>query len=93
MSQSEPPVTQVILPEVRQVQPGDCLQLCNCGRSTTLPDCDAGCSGALRLDITRAQSLLLCCCARSARLPYCDGSHQPEAVGIRAKWRRFIGAD
>ena len=93
MSNSESPVTQIVLPQVRQVRPGDTLLLCNCGRSGTLPDCDSACCGALRIEVVRAQSLLLCCCAKSARLPYCDGSHQPEAIGFRAKWQRFTGAD
>ena len=93
MSDSGSVVTQIALPQVRKVLPGDVLLLCNCGQSGALPDCDSACSGALRLEVVRAQSLLLCCCAKSARLPYCDGSPQPEAIGLRAKWQRFIGAD
>ncbi|UVE16774.1 CDGSH iron-sulfur domain-containing protein [Pseudomonas sp. LS44] len=78
-----------ILPEVRQVRPGDILQLCVCGRSPDTPDCPADCRKAKRLIIARDQRLLLCRCGRSADLPYCDGSHVPAASTWRSKWRRF----
>lgn len=81
------------LPEVRQVQPGDTLLLCTCGRSARLPDCEQACAQALCLQITRQQHLLLCRCGQSQRLPYCDASHQPGASGLRAKWRRFCGVE
>ncbi|MEK1905468.1 MAG: CDGSH iron-sulfur domain-containing protein [Pseudomonas sp.] len=84
---SDSPV--VLLPEVRQVQPGETLLLCRCGRSPKLPDCPSGCPDGLRLEPLREQRLLLCRCGQSQRLPYCDGSHNPPAEGIRARWRRF----
>ncbi|MES2819633.1 MAG: CDGSH iron-sulfur domain-containing protein [Pseudomonadota bacterium] len=80
-----------LLPEVRQVQPGDTLLLCTCGRSPALPDCHAPCTQGLRLPIKRAQRLLLCRCGKSRQLPYCDGSHQAPAPGFTARWRRFFG--
>ncbi|MHA6494244.1 CDGSH iron-sulfur domain-containing protein [Pseudomonas borbori] len=78
-----------ILPEVRQVQPGDSLLLCRCGRSPRLPDCLAPCADGCELRPVRPQLLLLCRCAKSARLPYCDGSHAPPASGFKDRWRRF----
>ncbi|WP_349255722.1 CDGSH iron-sulfur domain-containing protein [Pseudomonas sp.] len=78
-----------ILPEVRQVKPGDTLLLCRCGRSPQLPDCSSGCSHGLRLEPVQQQLLLLCRCARSRHLPYCDGSHNPPVQGFRERWRRF----
>lgn len=87
MADNAPP----ILPEVRQVRPGDSLCLCRCGRSSSLPDCDRRCDEALQLEPVREQRLLLCRCGRSADLPYCDGSHNPPAPGLRGKWRRFLG--
>ncbi|WP_083491738.1 CDGSH iron-sulfur domain-containing protein [Pseudomonas taeanensis] len=77
------------LPEVRRVRPGDCLSLCRCGRSSTLPDCPAECLSGLSLQPVREQWLLLCRCAGSTRLPYCDGSHVAAACSFGAKWRRF----
>ncbi|HBX56048.1 CDGSH iron-sulfur domain-containing protein [Pseudomonas sp. UBA2684] len=85
MSNSQDP----LLPEVRQVKPGDCLLLCRCGRSSVLPDCAAACPDGLRLEPLREQFLLLCRCGQSQRLPYCDGRHNAPAPGVRAKWRRF----
>jgi CDGSH-type Zn-finger protein len=82
-----------ILPEVRQVQPGEILLLCSCGRSVQLPDCPADCSSGLRLEVQRQQHLLLCRCAKSRRLPYCDGSHQPATPGLRSRCRRFFGLE
>jgi CDGSH-type Zn-finger protein len=78
------------LPEVRQVNPGETLLLCRCGRSPALPDCSAGCAEGLRLEPVRQQFLILCRCGRSQRLPYCDGSHNPSVDGLRARWQRFI---
>ncbi|MFP5423095.1 MAG: CDGSH iron-sulfur domain-containing protein [Gammaproteobacteria bacterium] len=78
-----------ILPEVRQVKPGDTLLLCRCGRSSQLPDCVSACPDALKLQPEREQFLLLCRCARSQRLPYCDGSHNQPVSGFKARWRRF----
>ncbi|MBF7731188.1 CDGSH iron-sulfur domain-containing protein [Pseudomonas sp. N040] len=80
-----------VLPEVRQVQPGDVLRLCGCGYSAQLPDCPADCVGGLRLQVQRQQHLLLCRCGKSRRLPYCDGSHQPETPGFSSRFRRFFG--
>ncbi|MGH8354452.1 MAG: CDGSH iron-sulfur domain-containing protein [Pseudomonas sp.] len=74
---------------MRQVQPGDALLLCRCGRSPELPACPAACPQGLNLSIGRPQHLLLCRCGRSKRLPYCDGSHSPPAPTLKAKWRRF----
>jgi CDGSH-type Zn-finger protein len=78
-----------ILPEVRQVKPGDTWLLCRCGRSPQLPDCISACPDLLELRPEREQFLLLCRCARSQRLPYCDGSHNPSVSGFKARWRRF----
>jgi CDGSH-type Zn-finger protein len=78
-----------ILPEVRQVKPGDTLLLCRCGRSPQLPDCISACPDLLELRPEREQFLLLCRCARSQRLPYCDGSHNSSVSGFKAHWRRF----
>ena len=94
MDKSVPPLVPRLadprLPEVRQVLPGDTLQLCTCARSGQLPDCSADCSQGLHLTIKRAQHLLLCRCGQSRRLPYCDGSHQAPARGLKAKWLRFF---
>ncbi|MBB2495624.1 CDGSH iron-sulfur domain-containing protein [Aquipseudomonas ullengensis] len=79
----------VMLPEVRQVLPGETLLLCRCGRSPELPDCLSGCTDGLRLEPLREQRLLLCRCGQSQRLPYCDGSHNPPAKGLKARWQRF----
>ncbi|WP_328822203.1 CDGSH iron-sulfur domain-containing protein [Aquipseudomonas guryensis] len=87
VSDSEHPT--LILPEVRQVKPGETHLLCRCGRSSALPDCSSFCPEALRLEPVREQRLLLCRCGRSQRLPYCDGSHNPPVDGLRARWRRF----
>jgi len=78
-----------VLPEVRQVCPGDTYLLCRCGRSPQLPDCPAACAAALRLEPVRQQLLLLCRCGRSRNLPYCDGRHARPAPGFLARWRRF----
>ncbi|HLD64526.1 MAG TPA: CDGSH iron-sulfur domain-containing protein [Pseudomonas sp.] len=78
---------------MRQVQPGEALQLCTCGRSPRLPDCSPGCTEGLRLQVLRPQRLLLCRCGHSRQLPYCDGRHQPPAPGLKAKCRRFFGLD
>ncbi|MFI8747225.1 CDGSH iron-sulfur domain-containing protein [Pseudomonas sp. NPDC077186] len=80
-----------ILPEVRLVRPGETHRLCQCGRSSSLPDCHGSCAHSLLLRPEREQRLLLCRCGRSADLPYCDGSHSPPASGLGDKWRRFIG--
>ncbi|WP_187807504.1 CDGSH iron-sulfur domain-containing protein [Aquipseudomonas alcaligenes] len=80
---------EVILPEVRRVQPGETLLLCRCGRSPALPDCSPACTHGLQLQVVREQHLLLCRCGQSQRLPYCDGSHNPPANGLKARWRRF----
>ncbi|PAU65375.1 hypothetical protein BZL41_06805 [Pseudomonas sp. PIC25] len=80
----------VILPEVRQVEPGDSLCLCRCGHSPILPDCPPHCVDGRRLVVTRSRLLLLCRCGRSRSLPYCDGSHSPAALGLKAKWKRFL---
>ncbi|HSC83514.1 MAG TPA: CDGSH iron-sulfur domain-containing protein [Pseudomonas sp.] len=85
---SDSPV--VILPEVRQVCPGDTLLLCRCGRSPKLPDCPANCAHGLHLQPVREQRLLLCRCGHSRRMPYCDGSHNPPAPGLKARWQRFV---
>ena len=82
-----------ILPEVRQVNPGETYLLCRCGRSPTLPDCSPGCTAGLHLQPVRRQILLLCRCGLSARLPYCDGSHNPPTAGLRARWQRFAKGD
>ncbi|AYC31974.1 CDGSH iron-sulfur domain-containing protein [Pseudomonas cavernae] len=78
-----------MLPEVRQVQPGDTVHLCVCGRSPQAPDCPDTCPQGTSLTIVREQRLLLCRCGRSRDLPYCDGSHNPPAPGWRGKWQRF----
>lgn len=87
---SDPEQPDPILPEVRQVKPGETHLLCRCGRSSALPDCASQCPDALRLEPLREQHLLLCRCGQSRRLPYCDGSHNPPLSGLRARWRRFI---
>ncbi len=81
------------LPEVRQVDAGDCVRLCACGQSPEYPDCVANCANAIVRRFTRKQFLLLCRCGRSARLPYCDGSHVPAAPTLREKWRLFSGSN
>ncbi len=79
----------LILPEVRQIEPGAPLLLCRCGRSPTLPDCPVGCTQGLALLPSRRMHLILCRCGRSKQLPYCDGRHQ--AVAAKG-WslRRFL---
>ncbi|WP_338135410.1 MULTISPECIES: CDGSH iron-sulfur domain-containing protein [Pseudomonadaceae] len=77
------------LPEVRQVEPGVRLLLCRCGHSPRLPDCPLDCRQGLAFQAERPRILLLCRCGRSRRLPWCDGSHAPETVGFKARWRRF----
>jgi len=79
----------LVLPEVRQVKPGDALLLCRCGRSPQLPDCLSACVDALELLPEREQFLLLCRCGLSQRLPYCDGSHNQPVAGFKARWWRF----
>lgn len=78
-----------VLPEVRQVKPGDTLQLCRCGRSSQLPDCVCTCPEKLELLPEREQFLLLCRCGLSHRLPYCDGSHHPPVRSLKDRWWRF----
>lgn len=82
-----------VLPEVRQVSPGETHLLCRCGRSPALPDCPSDCADGLLLQPARQQFLLLCRCGLSRRLPYCDGSHSPPADGLKARWRRFAKGD
>jgi CDGSH-type Zn-finger protein len=82
-----------LLPEVRQVSPGETHLLCRCGRSSALPDCPSDCTDGLLLRPARQQYLLLCRCGQSRRLPYCDGSHSPPAEGLKARWRRFAKGD
>ncbi|MDD0844770.1 CDGSH iron-sulfur domain-containing protein [Pseudomonas sp. Gutcm_11s] len=82
-----------ILPEVRQVSPGETHLLCRCGRSSALPDCSSNCTDGLLLQPVRQQFVLLCRCGLSARMPYCDGSHNPPAVGLKARWQRFSKGD
>ncbi|MBD9482295.1 CDGSH iron-sulfur domain-containing protein [Pseudomonas sp. PDM14] len=89
MADEAPP----ILPEVRQVKPGDTLLLCRCGRSSTLPDCPADCPSGLRLTPAREQHLLLCRCGLSTRMPYCDGSHNRPVSGLQARIRRFFSGE
>ncbi|HEY1027705.1 MAG TPA: CDGSH iron-sulfur domain-containing protein [Pseudomonas sp.] len=79
-----------ILPEVRLVKPGEIHQLCRCGRSASLPDCQGSCDRSLILRPERERRLLLCRCGRSASLPYCDGSHSPAAPRLADKWQRFF---
>ncbi|MGB4073355.1 CDGSH iron-sulfur domain-containing protein [Pseudomonas sp.] len=79
-----------ILPEVRQVKPGDTLLLCRCGRSPQLPDCSTGCSAGLHVLPQREQFLLLCRCGQSQCLPYCDGSHNRPVNGLKTRWLRFF---
>ncbi|WXL27062.1 CDGSH iron-sulfur domain-containing protein [Ectopseudomonas mendocina] len=79
-----------ILPEVRQVKPGDTLSLCRCGRSPQLPDCLQACSDKLELTIQREQLLLLCRCGLSKSLPYCDGRHNRPVDGLGARVQRFF---
>lgn len=78
-----------VLPEVRQVKPGDTLLLCRCGRSPWLPDCVSACTDVLELLPEREQFLLLCRCGQSRCLPYCDGSHNRPVSGLKARWLRF----
>ncbi|MDA7085400.1 CDGSH iron-sulfur domain-containing protein [Pseudomonas sp. SA3-5] len=82
-----------ILPEVRQVKPGETHLLCRCGHSSALPDCSPGCCAGLRLEPRHEQRLLLCRCGQSRHLPYCDGRHNPPVDGLRARWRRFSKGD
>lgn len=90
---SDPKQPIPILPEVRQVKPGETHLLCRCGRSSVLPDCTLLCPTALRLEPDREQHLLLCRCGQSQRLPYCDGRHNRPVDGLWARWRRFIAGD
>lgn len=78
-----------ILPEVRQVKPGDTLSLCRCGRSPQLPDCLSTCTEKLELKIQREQRLLLCRCGQSKDLPFCDGQHNQPVNGFAARLKRF----
>ncbi|MVW75164.1 CDGSH iron-sulfur domain-containing protein [Pseudomonas xionganensis] len=84
-----PSSPEPLLPEVRQVNPGETHLLCRCGRSPRLPDCPVDCTAGLRLEPARQQFLLLCRCGRSRQLPYCDGRHARPAPGLAARWRRF----
>ncbi|QRY82527.1 CDGSH iron-sulfur domain-containing protein [Pseudomonas sp. PDNC002] len=81
----------VVIPEVRAVEPGQTLRLCRCGRCPSLPDAADDCVAALELQVGRERHLLLCRCGRSERLPFCDGSHAPAATSLKDCWRHFRG--
>ena len=74
------------LPEVAQAAPitveleeGETIWWCACGRSAMQPYCDGSHYGTgiepMEWTAPKSKTYYLCCCKRTKKAPLCDGSH------------------
>jgi len=67
-------------PIVVDINAGDTVYICQCGKTGTIPFCDGSHKGTgkepLEYTADKDTQLYLCGCGKSADMPFCDGSHK-----------------
>jgi CDGSH-type Zn-finger protein len=62
-----------------EVEAGDTIFWCACGRSQAQPRCDGSHAGTdfrpIRYEAAETGTLWLCACKQTKNPPFCDGSH------------------
>ncbi len=82
------PIIAAVGPKRVELNKGEEVVFCRCGRSSNQPYCDGSHAGTgiepLIFAAEEDGEAFLCQCKQSANLPYCDGTHarfEPEDVG------------
>ena len=73
------PVVALDSPMAVDLEEGETVWWCACGRSATQPYCDGSHYGTgiepLEWTAKSSKTYFLCCCKQTKRGPLCDGSH------------------
>jgi len=67
-------------PAVIELQAGETVYWCSCGRSRTQPFCDGSHQGTgfepLAFTAPKSEAYWFCTCKLTAKPPFCDGAHK-----------------